>query len=168
MQDSLSAMFEYNRWADERLLTACGQLTNEQYAREIGGSFPSIRATVAHHAGALRAWGTRFEGGDVRSLPSETEVPDAETAMRLIVEGHEALLREAGRPAEELNQIFTYRSLRGIMVSLPRWAVLRHVVNHGTYHRGQIANMMRQVGAAPPSTDYFLWAMEQYAATAQA
>jgi uncharacterized damage-inducible protein DinB len=165
MQDSLSAMFEYNRWADERLLTACGQLTDEQYAREIGGSFPSIRATVAHHAGALRAWGTRFEGGDVRSLPSETEVPDAETAMRLIVEGHEALLREAGRPAEELNQIFTYRSLRGIMVSLPRWAVLRHVGNHGTYHRGQIATMMRQVGVAPPSTDYFLWAMEQYAAS---
>jgi uncharacterized damage-inducible protein DinB len=165
MQDSLSAMFEYNRWADERLLTACGQLTDEQYAREIGGSFPSIRATVAHHAGALRAWGTRFEGGDVRSLPSETEVPDAETAMRLIVEGHEALLREAGRPAEELNQIFTYRSLRGIMVSLPRWAVLRHVGNHGTYHRGQIATMMRQVGMEPPSTDYFLWAMEQYAAS---
>jgi uncharacterized damage-inducible protein DinB len=51
------------------------------------------------------------------------------------------------------------------MVSLPRWAVLRHVGNHGTYHRGQIATMMRQVGVAPPSTDYFLWAMEQYAAS---
>ena len=88
-------MFEYNRWADERLLTACGQLTDEQYAREIGGSFPSIRATVAHHAGALRAWGTRFEGGEVTSLPSEAEVPDAETAMRLVVEGHETLVREA-------------------------------------------------------------------------
>jgi uncharacterized damage-inducible protein DinB len=165
MQDTLSAIFEYNRWADERLLTACGQLTDEQYAREIGGSFPSIRATVAHHAGALRAWGTRFDGGEVTSLPSEVEVPNADTAMRLIVEGHETLAREAGRPAEELDQIFTYRSLRGIMVSLPRCAVLRHVANHGTYHRGQIATMMRQVGAAPPSTDYFLWAMEQYAAS---
>jgi uncharacterized damage-inducible protein DinB len=100
----------------------------------------------------------------VTSLPSETEVPNVETALRLIVEGHEPLVREASRPAEELNQIFTYRSMRGIMVSLPRWALLRHVVNHGTYHRGQIANMMRQVGAAPPSTDYFLWAMEQHAA----
>jgi uncharacterized damage-inducible protein DinB len=168
MQDSLASMFEYNRWADERLLTACGQLTDEQYAREIGGSFPSIRGTVAHHAGALRAWRTRFEGGEVKALPSEAEVPDAGVALRLAAEGHEWLVREASRPAEELNQIFTYRSLRGMMVSLPRWAVLRHVVNHGTYHRGQIANMMRQVGAAPPSTDYFLWAMEQYAATAQA
>jgi uncharacterized damage-inducible protein DinB len=161
MQDTLASMFEYNRWADERLLTACGQLTDEQYAREIGGSFPSIRATVAHHAGALRAWGTRFEGGVVTALPSESEVPDTGTALRLVVEGYETLVREAGRAGEELNQIFTYRSIRGFMVSLPRWALLRHVVNHGTYHRGQIANMMRQVGAAPPSTDFFLWAMEQ-------
>jgi uncharacterized damage-inducible protein DinB len=164
MQDTLASMFEFNRWADERLLTACGQLTDEQYAREIGGSFPSIRATVAHHAGALRAWATRFEGGDVRALPSESEVPNAGVAMRLVIEGHEVLVREAGRPAEDLAQIFTYRNLRGIMVSLPRWALLRHVVNHGTYHRGQIANMMRQVGVAPPATDYFLWAMEQHSA----
>jgi uncharacterized damage-inducible protein DinB len=165
MQDTLASMFEYNRWADERLLTACGQLTEEQYAREIGGSFPSIRATVAHHAGALRAWRSRFEGVEVKALPSETEVPDAGVALRLAVEGHELLAREASRPVEELNQIFTYRSMRGFMVSLPRWAVLRHVVNHGTYHRGQIANMMRQVGAAPPSTDFFLWAMEQTGAS---
>ncbi len=114
MQDTLASIFEYNRWADERLLTACGQLTDEQYAREIGGSFPSIRATVAHHAGALRAWGTRFEGGEVTSLPSEAEVPNAEVALRLIVQGHEPLAREASRPAEELNEIFTYRSLRGL------------------------------------------------------
>jgi uncharacterized damage-inducible protein DinB len=165
MQDTLASLVEYNRWADERLLAACGQLTDEQYAREIGGSFPSIRATVAHHAGALRAWGTRFEGGDVRSLPSESEVPNIEVAMRLVLEGYETLAREARKPAGELDEIFTYRSMRGFMVSLPRWAVLRHVVNHGTYHRGQIANMMRQVGAAPPSTDYFLWAMEQHAAS---
>ena len=165
MQDTLASMFEYNRWADERVLTACAQLTDEQYAREIGGSFPSIRATVAHHAGALWAWGRRFEAREVKALPSVTEVPDVATAMRLIAEGHEMVVREASRPAEELNQVFTFRRFNGQIVSLPRWAALRHVVNHGTYHRGQIANMMRQVGAAPPSTDVLLWAIEQHAAS---
>jgi uncharacterized damage-inducible protein DinB len=164
MQDTLASMFEYNRWADERLLTACGQLTDEQYARELGGSFPSIRATVAHHAGALWAWGGRFEGREVKALPSVTEVPDIATALRLIREGHEALVRAASRPAGEVDAIFTFRRFTGQIVSLPRWAALRHVVNHGTYHRGQIANMMRQVGAAPPSTDVLFWAMEQHAA----
>ena len=164
MQDTLASMFEFNRWADERLLTACGQLTDEQYAREIGGSFPSIRATVAHHAGALWAWAGRFEGREVKGLPTATEVPDVATALRLIAESHGTLVREANRSAEELHQIFTFRRMNGQIVSLPRWAALRHVVNHGTYHRGQIANMMRQVGAAPPSTDVLLWAIEQHAA----
>jgi uncharacterized damage-inducible protein DinB len=164
MQDTLASMFEYNRWADGRLLTACGQLTDEQYAREIGGSFPSVRATVAHHAGALWVWSRRFEGREVKGLPAESEVPDVATAMRLIAEAQDTLMREASRPAEELNQIFTFRRVNGQMVSLPRWAALRHVVNHGTYHRGQIATMMRQVGAAPPPTDVLLWAIEQHAA----
>ena len=168
MQDTLASMLEFNRWADERLLTACGQLTDEQYTREIGGSFPSIRAIVAHHDGALRAWGMRFDGGVVTALPTASEVPDVATALRFVAEGHETLAREAGRSAEVLNEIFTYRSILGMEVSLPRWALLRHVVNHGTYHRGQIANMMRQVGAAPPPTDFFYWAMEQHAAAARA
>jgi uncharacterized damage-inducible protein DinB len=164
MQDTLASMFEFNRWADERLLTACGQLTDEQYAREIGGSFPSIRATVAHHAGALWTWARRFDGGEVKALPTAAEVPDIATALRLIAEAHETLMREANRPAGELNQIFTFRRINGQIVSLPHWAALRHVVNHGTYHRGQISNMLRQVGAAPPSTDVLLWAIEQHAA----
>lgn len=164
MQDTLASMVEFNRWADERLLAACGRLTDEQYAREVGGSFPSIRATLAHHAGALWAWGRRFEGHLVKGLPSEAEVPDVATAVRLIAEGYETVVREASRPAEELNQIFTFRRMNGQMVSLPRWAALRHVVNHGTYHRGQIANMMRQVGVAPPPTDVLLWAVELHAA----
>ena len=164
MQDTLASMIEFNRWADERLLTACAELTDEQYAREIGGSFASIRATLAHHAGALWGWRSRFEGAEVKALPTAAEVPDVAAARRLVAESYETLVREAGRPAEELNQTFTFRSVRGFMVTLPRWAALRHVVNHGTYHRGQIANMMRQVGAAPPSTDLMLWAMEQHAA----
>jgi uncharacterized damage-inducible protein DinB len=31
---------------------------------------------------------------------------------------------------------------------------MRHVVNHSTYHRGQLAMMLRQLGQAPPSTDF--------------
>jgi uncharacterized damage-inducible protein DinB len=167
MQDTLPSMFEYNRWADERLLAACSQLTDAQYAQEVGGSFPSIRGVVAHLAGAAHAWRTRFEGGVVTSLLPEGEVGTVEVALGLIRVANDVLMREANRPAEELNQILSYRSIRGFDVSLPRWAALRHVVNHATYHRGQIANMMRQVGVAPPSTDYFLWAMEQYAASSR-
>jgi uncharacterized damage-inducible protein DinB len=161
MQDTLTSMFEYHRWADERLLTACSLLTDAQYAHHVGGSFPSLRAVVAHLAASALAWSTRLEGGEVTTILTEAQVPTIEAAMRHLVHSYEVFGREAVRPADELNQTFTYRNTRGVQISLPRWAVLRHLVNHGTYHRGQMASMLRQLGVAPPPTDITVWAMEQ-------
>ena len=163
MQDTIAAMFEYHQWADQRLLTACSQLTDAQYAQQVGGSFPSIRALVAHLAASAKVWGTRFEGGEVTaaSLLTEADVPNVETAWRHLLHSYEVYVREAARPAGELAEIFTYRNIRGVEISVPRWVVLRHLVNHGTYHRGQIAHVLRQLGTTPPSTDLTIWGMEQ-------
>lgn len=167
MHDTLATMFEYHRWADQRLLTACSQLTDAQYAQQVGGSFPSVRALVAHVAASAQVWRKRLDGEEVTaaSLLTETEVPTVEAALRHVLQAYELFFREAARPADELNQIYTYRNIKGIEISLPRWAVLRHLVNHGTYHRGQIAHVLRQLGTTPPSTDLTVWAMEQQPAT---
>ena len=52
---------------------------------------------------------------------------------------------------------FTYRNLVGVETTKVKWQIFRHIVNHGTYHRGQIANMLRQLGVKPPSTDLLYW-----------
>ncbi|HEX9485216.1 MAG TPA: DinB family protein, partial [Gemmatimonadaceae bacterium] len=63
--------------------------------------------------------------------------------------------------AAELTRPFTYTSLRGGTYTYPLGDVLQHVVNHGTYHRGQIAHFLRQQGETPPSTDYLLYLDEK-------
>ena len=54
-------------------------------------------------------------------------------------------------------ETFTYRNLAGVETTRVKWQIFRHIVNHGTYHRGQIANMLRQLGMKPPSTDLLYW-----------
>ena len=52
-------------------------------------------------------------------------------------------------------------SRRGRTASLPPWAVLRHVVNHTTYHRGQVASKLKRFGVQQPDTDLVYYALEQ-------
>jgi uncharacterized damage-inducible protein DinB len=62
-----------------------------------------------------------------------------------------------GLSEADLDRVVHYRNLKGEASEAPLWQLLRHVVNHATYHRGQVVTMLRQVGAEPPSTDLVLW-----------
>ena len=45
--------------------------------------------------------------------------------------------------------MFDYRLMNGTPGKSAFWQMLQHVVNHGSYHRGQVTTMLRQLGAAP-------------------
>jgi len=166
MQDDFRALFAYNRWADERVLTACRALPADAYTRELPGGMTSLRATLVHIAVATHSWSLRIRGQAV--VPTaETELPTVEDAARLLVEAHEDFARLLPTLIpKRLAAIFTYRNLRNEERRLPFWAVLRHVVNHASYHRGQVAVKLRRLGAEPPATDLVLWAIEQTARSA--
>jgi uncharacterized damage-inducible protein DinB len=80
----------------------------------------------------------------------------------LLARGDDAFDRLlATLPAERLAAPWSYRSFEGQELTLPLWAVFRHVVNHATYHRGQIAAKFGRLGATPAKTDLVVWAIEQ-------
>jgi uncharacterized damage-inducible protein DinB len=161
MLDDYASLFAYNRWADDRIVRSCRALSPEQYTRELEGGFPSIRATLVHLAGASLAWARRIEGETITALPAEAEAPTLDDAARLFGEAHDAFDRLApSLTPERLSAIWTYRNLKGRETSVPFWAVLRHVVNHGSHHRGQVASKLRRLGVDPEPTDLVLWAIE--------
>jgi uncharacterized damage-inducible protein DinB len=155
--DSFASLVAYTRWADGLLLAPVAELTDAQYTLELGGSFPTLQQTVAHLAGAPKVWSLRLSGQPTRGLPPVSEIPDVATAQAVLAEAYAVFEAVAPEWEASKNETFTYRNLAGVETTKVKWQIFRHIVNHGSYHRGQIANMLRQLGVKPPSTDLLYW-----------
>lgn len=161
MQDDIASLYEYNRWADRRVLDACRGLTPEQYAAEPVPGWPSVRSSVIHIAIATDGWLRGVAGEDVQTVPGESDLETVDAAAALLERAHERIQSLLpGLTPESLATVREFRG-RGKVAALPPWAVLRHIVNHSTYHRGQIASKLGRLGVAPPITDFIYWVLER-------
>src|SRR6186997_3058027 len=68
--------FEYNRWANARLLEAAASLTNDQFTRDLSSSYSSIRDTLTHLLGAEEVWLMRWKGLSPTSMLDPAGFPD--------------------------------------------------------------------------------------------
>jgi uncharacterized damage-inducible protein DinB len=136
-----------------RLTGAASALSEEDYSRPMGNSFPSVRDTLNHIYQAEWVWYARWNGESPTSFPHAladlTTLRDRWTELEGSVR---AYVDAAGDPG--LTRVYPYRLMSGKESTSPLWQMVVHVVNHATYHRGQVTTMLRQLGAAaPPSTD---------------
>ncbi len=158
-------LVDYNYWATHRVLDAVAALTPEQFTHDLGSSFRSVRDTLSHVHGAEWIWLSRLHGESPTSgLPHDrfTDVP----AVRAAWAGTEAGYRAwaASADADALDRVLDYRLLSGQATASRVGHILQHVVNHGTYHRGQLTTMLRQLDAAPPaSLDLIAYHRQQHA-----
>jgi uncharacterized damage-inducible protein DinB len=161
MQDDVVALFAYDRWANTKVLGACRQLTVEQYVAEPVPGWSSVRSTI-HHIAVATEWNLRTLAGDPDdTIPTEADIATVDDAARLLERAYHRFeeLRPTLTP-EQLNNVLTLHAI-GRTFTLPRWAMLRHIVNHATYHRGQVASKLKRFGMEPPNTDFFFWVIEQ-------
>ncbi len=154
---TLAELFDYNYWARDRQLAACAALSTEQLLRPMGGSFGSLRDTLAHLVMAEWVWLERWQGRSPRTAPSPEEFPSLEAIderWRTVERGVRGYL--AGLREEELARPLTYVNLKGETWTYPLWRTLVHVVNHQTYHRGQVTTLLRQLGAVAAPVDFLV------------
>jgi uncharacterized damage-inducible protein DinB len=148
--EDLHALLDYNYWARDQLLDAVSALPPEQFTRPLGSSFSSVRDTIAHICDAEFIWLSRWNGTQPSGFQSADRIPDVAAARSEwagIENGMRAVLRDLG--PQDVDRVIEYRDLRGNPRSDVFWQLLQHVVNHGTYHRGQVTTMLRQLGAQP-------------------
>lgn len=152
--EQIRFLYDFNAWANHRVLEACAVLTPEQFTRDLRSSFPSVRDTLVHIFGAEWVWLERWHGRSPSGLPPGGEFPDFASVRARWAEieaGQKTFL--ASLAAADLDRVVEYRNLKGQPFAYPLRAMLQHVVNHGSYHRGQVTAMLRQLGAKPRSTD---------------
>jgi uncharacterized damage-inducible protein DinB len=147
----LRLLLDYHYWARDRVLTAAERLSPEQYARDLGSSFPSIRDTLNHIYSAEWIWYSRWQGRSPSGPPAE-RLDDIE-ALRAAWQALEVKWRSYfdGLTDDDLARSMRYTLLNGTPGMSVLWQMMQHVINHASYHRGQVATMVRQLGAAPAS-----------------
>jgi uncharacterized damage-inducible protein DinB len=162
--DYLRTLVDYHYWARDRVLEAAAGISEDAYARDLGNSFPSIKATLEHVYGAEVVWLMRWRGESPAAFPGA--LPPDIAALRAAWAAHEGAMRAFVAPLDDAAaaQVIPYRLFSGAEGASPLWEMVAHVVNHATYHRGQVTTMLRQLGAEPAkSMDMIAYFREQRA-----
>lgn len=161
-RSDIQRLFDYTEWANALALDAAAKLSEEQLKRDVQISHKSIFGTLQHMAGAEWIWLERWQG---RS-PSGTDVwpnwkagtPNMEALRN---RWQEVVQRRTRLVADlddaRLQQDVPFTLVNGSAGSLPLFGQMQHVVNHATMHRGQVIGMIRQLGVAPPTTDFLAY-----------
>ena len=152
--EEMCTLYDYNAWANRRAMDAAEALTKEQFVKPMGSSFGSVRDTLAHICGAEWIWLERFQGRSPASLPNTAEFDGVATLRERWSEQEARLLAFVGKlTQEDLDRVMEYKTVKFGVYRNPLWQSMQHVVNHGTYHRGQVTTLLRQLGAQPILTD---------------
>ncbi len=147
-------LFEFNFWANARTLQAVESLNEDLLYVDLKNSFGSIHGTLVHLCGAEDIWLQRLNGADPGIFMKKENYPTVASVKlkwREVEDGWKTYL--TGLNDELLPRSLTFHNLKGEEVTQQTGQSLQHLVNHSTYHRGQITTMIRQSGGTPIGTD---------------
>jgi uncharacterized damage-inducible protein DinB len=139
--DLLTGMLHYDAWANRQVLAAA--LEDEKVLRLLG-----------HLAQAKHIWLLRLEGQDTATMDLWPQRPLDFWRQSLPQTDRRWIERIGG---ETPQRVVEYRNQTGQTYQTPLREIALHVVNHGTYHRGQLATAVKNAGGTPAVTDFIAW-----------
>lgn len=147
------SLLDYHYWARDRLLDALEALTPDQFRQDLGSNFGSVRSTLLHVVSAEWVWCSRWLG---ESPSCHLDAADLKTVRDIRARWVEEEARIRG-VVDQLGPqgvlgVIQYAHFDGEPQSSVFWHMLQHVVNHASFHRGQVTTMLRQLGARPPQS----------------
>jgi len=159
MKTVLQQFAAYNLWANALIAAAIQELPAEVQLEEVISSFPTLQATLLHLWDAESIWWQRLKLQEQIAVPSAAFAGDTAEAIKGLLESSKQWAEwvQDAQP-HMLEHEFIYRNSKREQFKQPVWQVLLQIFNHGTYHRGQLVTMLRQLGVAKiPQTDFIAW-----------
>ena len=159
-QSTALRLLKYHAWATAKTLESVTPLSPEELLRDMQTSHSSVFGTLVHTYQADTVWLKRFRGQSSKLADAEA-VADLAALKATWEKIQSELIALAGSLSDsDWTRAIEYRFMSGEEARTPIYETLLHVVNHGTYHRGQVVTMLRQLGAEPISTDFIRYVRE--------
>jgi len=160
--ETIRQLFDYNFWANQRTVAGCESIDNERFLQQVGGSFGSVRNTLAHIMDVEWLYHERWQGRAPTSFPKAEDysnLSDIKTRWKSI---DADMSRYVGAlSANDIKRVAEFRSTKGILFRHPLWETMQHLVNHSTYHRGQVTTLLRQLGGNAQASDMIVFYRER-------
>lgn len=160
-------LYDYNVWANDRLFTHLQQLPEDVFNAEITSVFPTVSVTLGHMYVFEMLFMSALSGISNEEIYPEMMKWRANVQGRTLEEMWSLFAGAAQQFRELLER--TPDPDKAITIEHPSYGrmdtrfsdILQHVVNHGTYHRGNVTAMLRQQGHVGVSTDYIFYLAER-------
>lgn len=155
-------MYHYHVWANQTILGRIKELPSSVLQQEVHSSFPTVAHALSHMYAVDRMWYLVVTGTEMPQalqasfalnqsvLPSADDYADR---FAELAEQFDAWLQRQDDLERSISLDNPYAGLRQTRLS----EILLHLVNHGTYHRGNVSTMLRQLGHASVMNDYALY-----------
>lgn len=160
LQPLTTRFLRYNRWANERLTSWLLTLDRTILYTQTGSSFGTIDRTLQHILAAETFWYSILVKGQIPEFDqAEREQAIDSVAADLVLRSQELLHALSNLTDQQLLE-----RIKASDSSQSRYEYILHVVNHSSYHRGQVVTLCRALGVTGeiPVTDYdaYLWWIE--------
>lgn len=138
---------QFNAWANGKIVEILSNVDENLFEKEVKSSFPSLRKTILHVWDAEQIWFTRLQGGNPTTWPSAAfHGTNKEMLAGFIKNSTDLAVFMADKDRAFLDSKITYKNMKGLEFTQPVEDILFHVVNHGSFHRGQLITMLRELG----------------------
>lgn len=163
MKELLQQFATYNIWANQKIMELILSLPEEKQMAEVPSSFNSLYKTVLHMWDAESAWWQRMKLQERLVIPSENFNGTIKDLVNGLMQQSAQWLDWVSSASDiALDHVFQYQNSKKEQFKQPIYQMMLHVFNHGTYHRGQLINMLRQLGVEKlPQTDFIVWSRKK-------